>query len=102
MVGGLQVSSENRKSANLRTLIFFRFADLPQMLQFADLRPNIFAICGPNYFGGLKTSANTVHTFSPHKYKLKIVSFKFKDDLAFGAVLRKSYMAFRSLQIFYA
>ncbi len=57
-VGGPQTSSANGKSANLRTVIFldFRFADLPQMWQFADLRfaDHIcfvicgFAICGPN------------------------------------------------------
>ncbi len=39
-----------RKSANLRTKLKKRFADLPQMWQ--------FAIWGPSYFCGLKTSAN--------------------------------------------
>jgi hypothetical protein len=36
-VGGPQISFASRKSANLRTS-FFRFADLPQMWQFADLQ----------------------------------------------------------------
>jgi hypothetical protein len=51
-VGGPQISSEYRKSANLQTN-FSRFADLPQMWQFADhIFFSIcgFAICGPNYF----------------------------------------------------
>ncbi len=40
-----------------------------------------FAICGPNYFYGLKTSVNPLkHNFSSYKYKLKMFSFKFKDD----------------------
>jgi hypothetical protein len=57
-----------RKSANLRTYIFYFafFVDLPQIWQITDLRFAdhiffaicVFAICGPNCFCGLKTSAN--------------------------------------------
>ncbi len=57
-VGGLQISSANRKSANLRTY-FFRFSKLLQMCQFADLcfaDRIFFSICR---FAncGIKTSA---------------------------------------------
>ncbi len=77
-----------RKSEFLKfaALIFSRFADLPQLLQCADLLLAViyvfFAICGfvicePNYFADIKLPQ--IHNFSPYKYKLKML-FQFKDD----------------------
>jgi|688.fasta_scaffold935113_1 hypothetical protein len=52
-VGGPQIRSANRKSANLR-INFFSIAELPKMWQFADFRfvdhIVFFAIFGPNDF----------------------------------------------------
>jgi hypothetical protein len=51
-VDGLQTSSANHKST-CGLIKIVRFADIPQMWQFADL---LFA--DPSFFAGLKTSAN--------------------------------------------
>ncbi len=76
------------------------------MWQFADLRfaGHLFfvicgsAICDKIIFGGFKTSANPeIHNFSPYKYKLKMHSFKFKDD--FWLLEQFRDMAFRSLNV---
>jgi hypothetical protein len=58
--------SHIRKFADLHFLK--RFTDFPQMWQFAD---NIF-------FADLKLSQ--IHNIYPYKYKLRMLSFKFKDD----------------------
>ncbi len=51
-VGGSQINYVNRKFSDL---IFFRFTNLPKMLQFADLR-----FADPINFNRHKTSANTI------------------------------------------
>ncbi len=56
------------------------------MRQFEDLRfadHTFFAICGPNYFSRLKTSANPqiYNFFLTNICKIKMISFKFKDEL---------------------
>ncbi len=84
-VGGPQKRSSNRKPANLR-LQFFRFADLMQLWQCADLRTIYFAICGfaicgPNFFADLKLPQK--HDFYPYIFKLKMLSFKSKDEVGF-------------------
>jgi hypothetical protein len=59
-------------------LFFVRFENLSKMWQFANLR---FADLRTKFFGGLKTFTNPqMHNFYPNKYKLKMLSFKFKDD----------------------
>ncbi len=68
-MGGPQISSANRKSENQRTSLFFRFADLPQMQQFRDLRFVDLRFVDLRFadsiiFCGLKTSANPqIHNF---------------------------------------
>jgi hypothetical protein len=66
------------------TQSFFRFADLPQMWQFAICRPHIFCnlrICDLQTHCELKTSANPQkQKFSPYKYKLQMLSLKYKNE----------------------
>jgi hypothetical protein len=79
---------------------------------FAISGPSIFAICvdlrlaicGPSYFLRIQNFRKSakIHNFSPYKYKLEMLSFKFKDGLlAFGTVLRQSYKAIRSIKYSY-
>ncbi len=64
-VGSPKISSSNRKSSNLWTEKFVRFADLSQMWHFAICRPNLFVICG------LKTSASPqIQTIYPLKFSI--------------------------------
>jgi hypothetical protein len=101
----VQLSSANHKSANYRTNFFFRFADLPQVWHFANLRFAeyiIFAICGQNYFLRNYSSA----TLQIHKYIIFLLTYlsikcshsNLRTTLVIGTVLRPSYMAFRSLK----
>jgi hypothetical protein len=91
-MGGPQISSANRKFADLiffrfaDFLHFFRFADFPQMWLFAGLRfadANV-AFCGLRFADptcGLKISATPhIYHFSPYNYKFKMLSFKFMDE----------------------
>jgi hypothetical protein len=72
-----------RKYSRFHKSQIHKFADCI----FLDLRT--FRTCGNlqicdlwnQFFGGLKTSANPQkHNFFPEKYKLKMLSFKFKDE----------------------
>jgi hypothetical protein len=76
-VGGPQISSANPQICGLK--ICLSFADLPQIRQFEDL---LFA--DPIIFGGLKNFRKSSNTyFSPNQYKIKMLSFKFKDNFWF-------------------
>ncbi len=79
--------SQNPQIFGLQFLL--RFADLPQMwqfadLRFADLRFLLFAglrFAGSIIFCGLTTCANPqIHNVYPYKYKLRMLSFKVKND----------------------
>jgi hypothetical protein len=80
--------SQRFRNSQLNPQIYelvFIFANFCGNLRFCDLQTTyIFAICGFAdliIFCGLKTSANPqTHNFSLRRYKIKILSFKFKDD----------------------
>jgi hypothetical protein len=90
-------SSANRKSENSRTYkLFFLFADLPQMWQFAD--HVFFAICGPNYFCDLKTPLIRKYiNFPLTKISLKCFHSNLRTTFGFWNSFETIYMVFRSL-----
>jgi hypothetical protein len=107
----LQGGRSANKFRKFADLIFYRFALLPQMWQFADLRfaeGNIhfwrFAICGLSIFCWHKVSANQqMHNFPSNKCKLKMLSLKFTVMTTFGfwVSFGQSYVVFHSLKYTY-
>ncbi len=79
IIKGGRSTNKSRKFA--ADLIF-----LPQMWHFVDLRfadHIFFAICGfaifgPSLFADMKLLQ--IHNFSPYTHKLKMLSYKFKED----------------------
>jgi hypothetical protein len=61
-----KVKKQLRRQQRFRKFVEFRFAELLQMWQFADLRFADLWFADPILFCGLKTSANPqMHNFSP-------------------------------------